>query len=161
VAGIAFLAVAWWQSSAWNAASRDLLWAATLAGALVCNVYTPIYDTILIGPAVILAAGAILNRGGQHREVFLGWLVLLYIVPWVTQSFAEFLRFQPFTLVLAGFSWWLLGVSRRETHPSNYLHSLGVTAYAVGSSTRNSGLGLSVLLRSYSPLPALLWERNR
>jgi hypothetical protein len=82
-------------------------------------------------------------------------------VPWLTQSFAEFLRFQPFTLVLAGFSWWLLGLSRRETRHSTYVHSLGVTAYAVGSSTRNSGLGLSVLLRSYSPLPALLWERNR
>ena len=161
VAGIAIMAVAWWQSSAWSAASRDLLWAATLAGGLVCNVYTPIYDTILIGPAVVLAARGILHQGGEHREILLRWLVLLYIVPWLTQSFAEFLRFQPFTLVLAGFSWWLLGLSRRERGHSTYAHSLGLTAYAVGSSTRNSGLSLSVLLRSYSPLAALLWERNR
>jgi hypothetical protein len=93
IAGIAILAFAWWRSSSWSAASRDLLWAATLAGALVCNVYTPIYDSILASAAVVLVAGVVLKRGGEDREVFQAWLVLLYIVPWVTQSFAEFLRF--------------------------------------------------------------------
>jgi Glycosyltransferase family 87 len=184
LAGIAILAAAWWRSSSWSAASRDLLWAATLAGALVSNVYTPIYDTILLGPAVALAAGVMFNRAVRDREVFGGWLVLLYIVPWVTQSFAEFLRFQPFTLVLAGFAWWNLGAARRvagsptgaeaerlqdvDLTPSvrgvvdqEQGSMLRVTSYAVCFFTKNSRRRLSVFLRSYSPAAAILWERDR
>ena len=176
MAGIAILAFAWWRSPAWSAASRDLLWAATLAGALVCNVYTPIYDTILAGAAVALVAGVLLRREGEDREAFGMWLVLLYIVPWVTQSFAEFLRFQPFTLALAGFACWALRLAWRGPLPSQaalqhvdstgtdrvltsltqystYYHLLGLTSYAVSRNTSNSGLCLSVLPRSYSQVP--------
>jgi Glycosyltransferase family 87 len=176
LAGLGILGAAWWQSSGWSAASRDLLWAATLAGALVCNVYTPIYDTILVGPAVALAAGVMLNRGGKEKEAFGGWLVLLYMVPWLTQSFAEFLRFQPFTLILAGFAWWALGLahgtsagqereepahSQEVAEGSTHDRLLGVTSYAVCCRTGNSDRWLSVFLRSYSPAPAILWERDR
>ena len=149
VAGIAILAVAWWRSSGWDAPSRDLLWAATFAGALVSNVYTPIYDSILIAPAVALAAGVMLKRGESEREMLAAWMVLLYIVPWLTQSFAEFLRFQPFTLVLAGFAWWVLGQARL---PAATRPVLGVTSYIESFGTRNFSRRLSVLLRSYSPL---------
>jgi hypothetical protein len=195
LAGLIILAIAWWRSPSWNAASRDLLWAATFSGALVCNLYTPIYDTILVAPAVALAAGVMLSGGGRQREVFGGWLVLLYIVPWVTQSFAEFLRFQPFTVVLAGFAWWTLSWARRSAgnpdEPAKHLPEhlpkhlqgadlesraglmicqtqgtmryqlLGATTYAVSVLTRNFGRRLSVFLRSYSPSPAILWERDR
>jgi hypothetical protein len=185
IVALAILARVWWRSSSsWNATSRDLLWASTFAGALVFNVYTPIYDTILVGAAAALAAGAILRRKDENREAFQAWLVLLYIVPWVTQSFAEFLRFQPFTLVLAGFAWWTLRLAQRDaaapqTGPqdiefalsgtssasqpehSTYYHQLGVTSYAVSCHTRNSRRCLSVLLRSYSPAWTLIWERDR
>jgi len=173
LAGIAILALAWWKSAAWSPAARDLLWAATLAGALVCNVYTPIYDTILVGPAVALAAGVMLSRSGRQRQAFGGWLVLLYLVPWVTQSFAEFLRMQLFTLVLAGFAWWALQVAHSEvgqsesgagaypTGGSSYQQLLGLRSYAAHSRTRNFGLRLSVFLRSYSPPPTLSWGRDR
>jgi hypothetical protein len=107
--GIAILAWAWWKSPEWPPFSRDLLWAATFCASLVCNVYTPIYDTIVVGAAVALVAGAIRP---QHQEAFKAWLLLLYIVPWLTQSFAEFLRFQPFTLVLIGFAYWALSLAR-------------------------------------------------
>jgi hypothetical protein len=168
MAGIGILGHAWWRSVAWSPASRDLLWAATLAGALVSNVYTPIYDTILIGPAVALAAGVMLHWSGRERETFAGWLVLIYLVPWVTQSFAEFLRFQPFTLVLAGFAWWTLGVARRQAaagvddlQESTYHQLLGLTSYVGVGHTKNYGRRLSVFLRSYSPTAAILWERDR
>jgi hypothetical protein len=160
--------MAWWRSAAWSPASRDLLWAATLSGALVANVYTPIYDSILVGPAVALAAGVMLHRSARERETFAGWLVLLYLVPWVTQSFAEFLRFQPFTLVLAGFAGWTLGVAWRqagagadELPDSTYHQLLGLTSYVGVGNTKNFGQRLSVFLRSYSPSPAILWERDR
>jgi hypothetical protein len=176
LAGLAMLAAAWWRSAGWSAPARDLLWAATFAGALVCNVYTPIYDTILVGPGVALAAGAMLSRGGKEREAFGGWLVLLYMVPWVTQSFAEFLRFQPFTLVLAGFAWWALGQARGTSagrtmeepeHSqdvaggSTYDRLLGVKSYFVPCYTNNFDGCLSVFLRGYSPAAAILWERDR
>jgi hypothetical protein len=144
------------------------LWAATLTGALVSNIYTPIYDTILVGPAVALAAGVMLHRSARERESFAGWLVLLYLVPWVTQSFAEFLRFQPFTLALAGFACWTLGVAWRqagsgvdEPADSTYHQLLGLSSYVGVGHTKNSGQRLSVFLRSYSPTAAILWERDR
>lgn len=114
VGALGVLAVAWWRSAGWNAASRDLLWAATLSGSLVLNVYTPIYDTTVAGAAVALVAGVLRDGSGEDREVFRAWLLVLYMVPWLTQSFAEFLRFQPLTLVLAGFAYWALALARRE-----------------------------------------------
>jgi hypothetical protein len=113
IAAICILALAWWRSPAWNTASKDLLWAATFSGALVFNVYTPIYDTIVVGAAVALVAGVFRDQGRENREAFRAWLLLLYIVPWLTQSFAEFLHFQPFTLVLAGFAYWALTLAGR------------------------------------------------
>jgi len=121
IAGVAMLAIAWMRSASWNAPSRDLLWAATLAAALVCNVYTPIYDTILVVPAVALAAGVTLTRSAD-REALGGRLVLIYVVPWVTQLLAEFLRFQPLTLVLGGFAWWALSVARRDAGGEAYVN---------------------------------------
>jgi hypothetical protein len=154
-AGLVVLALAWWQSPHWSGASRDLLWAATFAGALVLNVYTPIYDTILVATAVALAARVILKR--TESEGFLAWMVLLYIVPWLTQSFAEFLRFQPYTLVLAGFASWLLQLARRisyapessEIGRATCGESLRAGTYALTGSTGNSAQRLSDSLRSY------------
>jgi hypothetical protein len=171
VAGLALLARTWWRSANWPSHSRDLLWMATIAGALVLNVYSPIYDTILLTIGVGMGAKAVLETTGRDREVFQGWMVLLYIVPWITQSFAEFLRFQPFTLVLAGFACWALRLAERtassgsvgktatsvidhasavsaEEH-STYYQSLGLAPYLVTGSTGNSGGCLSVLLRGY------------
>jgi len=114
VGALGVLAVAWWKSAGWSAAARDLLWAATFAGALVFNVYTPIYDTIVAGAAVALVARVMRLRNGYDAQVFGVWLLLLYMVPWLTQSFAEFLRFQPITLVLAAFAYWSLALAWRE-----------------------------------------------
>ncbi len=113
VAAIVTLAWAWRRSSSWSSASVDLLWAATLTGVLVLNVYTPIYDTIVAGAAVALVAGAMRECRSEEREAFSVWLLLLYLVPWLTQSSAEFLRFQPLTLVLAGFAGWALALAWR------------------------------------------------
>jgi hypothetical protein len=113
--GIAILAIAWWRSPLWSAASRDLLLAATLSGSLVLNVYTPIYDTNVTCAAVALAAGALLKGGDADRDALQAWLLLLYMVPWLTQSFADFLHFQPLTLVLTGFAYWALTLAWRES----------------------------------------------
>jgi hypothetical protein len=36
------------------------------------------------------------------------WLVILWLVPWLTQSWADYLRLQILTVVLAGFGYWAL-----------------------------------------------------
>jgi len=41
------------------------------------------------------------------------WILLLYLIPWVTQSFAEFLHLQLMTLCVAGFGIWALRMSYR------------------------------------------------
>jgi hypothetical protein len=104
----AMLAAAWFRSSARaGQPEEDLLWAATLCFTLVVNSYAPIYDSILVVSAVVLVAGAMDNRN-EHREAFHAWLLALYMVPWISQSFAEFLHFQLFTIALAGFATWAL-----------------------------------------------------
>jgi len=112
--GVGVLAVAWWRSPAWSAEARDVLLGATLSGSLVLNVYTPIYDTTVAGAAVALVAGVQREGCGEDGEEFRAWLLALYMVPWLTQSSAEFLRFQPLTLVLAGFAYWALALARRK-----------------------------------------------
>jgi hypothetical protein len=122
--GIVILAIAWWRSPLWSAASRDLLLAATLSGSLVLNVYTPIYDTTMAGAAVALLASALRNHGDADRDALQAWLLLLYMVPWLTQSFAEFLHFQPLTSVLTGFAYWALRLAWREARVRHAAESL-------------------------------------
>ena len=81
------------------------LWAATLCFTLVVSPYAPIYDTILVVVAVAIIA----------PQVPAVWLLILYMIPWVTQSFAEFLHLQLMTLALAGFGIWALLQSERRS----------------------------------------------
>jgi hypothetical protein len=109
------LAAAWWRSSRWVAmsAAENWLWAATLCLTLVVNSYAPIYDAILVVAATALAVGALEGRSSEEHATFRGWLLLLYMLPWITQSMAEYLHLQLFTLVLAGFAGWALTMAYR------------------------------------------------
>lgn len=97
LAGVAWLGWAWWRSPR---GGDRILWAATLCLMLVVNPYVPIYDSILLVCAAALAASV--------RALPSGWLLALYLIPWVTQSFAEFLHLQLFTYAIVGFGFWLL-----------------------------------------------------
>jgi hypothetical protein len=98
-AALLWLARAWWRSSG----DRRLLLAATLALMLAASFYVPVYDTIVLVAAAVLAAESNVNR-----KQFQLWLLTLYLAPFVTQFFAEFARFQLLTPLLAGFGLWLL-----------------------------------------------------
>src|SRR5208337_1596085 len=106
VAAVGVLGRTWWHN---NNLAQNELWAATLCFTLVVNAYAPIYDTVLAVAAVALVASRLQSeRFQKDRDAFAVWLLLLYMVPWVTQAFAEFLHFQLITLVLAGFGAWAL-----------------------------------------------------
>jgi Glycosyltransferase family 87 len=104
---VALAATAWlgWAWLRWDKRTSDrALWAATLCFTLVISPYAPIYEAVLVVMAVALVAS-------QPAEVPAGWLVALYVVPWLTQSFAEFLHVQLITLVVLGFGIWALRLS--------------------------------------------------
>src|SRR5580698_106556 len=111
VAGIASMVVSaiavGWLGQAWWRSDRSVvdgrLWAATICFTLAFNLYTPIYDTVLVVIAMALVVA--------ERQAVGGWLLALYLIPWVTQSFAEFLHLQLMTLALAGFGIWLMEIA--------------------------------------------------
>ena len=47
----------------------------------------------------------------QHRAFRL-WLLALWLVPWLTQSWADYLRLQILTVAIAGFGYWALTLRR-------------------------------------------------
>ena len=97
IAAVGWLGRAWWRS---DGSTDRALWAATLCFTLVVNPYAPIYDSILVVAAVALVAA--------DRQMPSVWLLLLYMIPWVTQSFAEFLHLQLSTVAVAGFGVWAI-----------------------------------------------------
>ena len=102
------LAAAWCKSSPNDLGREHLLWAATISLALIANTYVPIYDAALVTAAAALAAAGLSTRPIEDRMDLNVWLTLLYLVPWVTQSFAEFLHVQLLVPLLAGFGLWAL-----------------------------------------------------
>jgi len=109
---LSWLGLAWWRSVASTMDSR--LWAATLCFTLVANPYAPIYDAILVVVAVALVASdrKMLASDGKMLTT---WLLPLYLVPWVTQSFAEFLHLQLMTIVVAGWGVWVVEKAGKAT----------------------------------------------
>jgi alpha-1,2-mannosyltransferase len=117
-AAVGALGRVWWTA---NGSPSNELWAATLCFTLVVNAYAPIYDSVLAVAAVALVAAKRDERPERDREAFAAWLLLLYMVPWLTQSFAEFLHLQLITVVLAGFGVWALRLASESTATSGTL----------------------------------------
>jgi hypothetical protein len=96
-----FLIAAWWPSDRRDGQS-NLIWAATLTWTLVINLYVGVYDTILIVPALLITVASgprDADRGPRWLTVL---LVLLFIVPWLSQPIARGFHIPLFTVVLAG-----------------------------------------------------------
>lgn len=110
---LAWLARAWWMSRRKN---QETLLAATLAIMLAANFYVPVYDTIILAAAAALAAEHF--TGNKSLRV---WILLLYLVPSLTQSFAEFARVQLFTPLVAGFGLWILATRPDCERPAHSL----------------------------------------
>jgi len=117
VIAVSWLGLAWWRSDGPMMDKDRRLWAVTLCFTLVVNPYAPIYDAILVAAALALVASdRQLRREPGFSEITLpGWLLLLYLIPWVTQSFAEFLHLQLMTVALAGFAIWLIQTTRKRS----------------------------------------------
>lgn len=112
---VAFLILGWnwWRSrhQATHEAQR-YLWAATLTWTMMINIYVPVYDTILLVPAAALVACSLANADQRQQAGLQVWLIILWLAPWLTQSWADYLRLQILTVVLAGFGYWALKLAR-------------------------------------------------
>ncbi len=103
---------------------RRLLWASALSLTLVLNIYVPIYDTIIVVLSVLLTTDVLCRRAGDfQRALTPGYkflLLLLYLVPWITQQVAKARKFQPYTLLLGALGIYQLKLlSARSDEPSN------------------------------------------
>jgi hypothetical protein len=114
-AAFLLLAWTWWKCRKQSHEAQRYLWAATLAWTLIINIYAPVYDTILLVPAVALVARSLEGRSQQERAGMQVWLIALWLIPWLTQSWADYLRLQPLTVVLAGFGYWALSLARNTS----------------------------------------------
>jgi glycosyl transferase family 87 len=88
------------------------LWAATLTWTLMINIYVPAYDAILLIPIAALLARSVAGSGNRQQTALQIWLIALWLAPWLTQSWADYLHLQILTLALAGLGYWALALAR-------------------------------------------------
>jgi hypothetical protein len=60
-------------------------------------------------------ARSLTGRSKQEQTALQVWLIVLWLVPWLTQSWADYLRLQILTVVLAGFGYWALTLARANS----------------------------------------------
>lgn len=110
--GLPFLFRAWWRNAGEREAERTSVWAVTITATLVLNLYLGIYDSTLVVLSVLVTTDLLYRRAGtthfQFPPVYQFLLVLLYVVPWITQPLARLTHVQTFTLVLAFLGAWQL-----------------------------------------------------
>ena len=124
------LALAWWRSRHQPHEVQRYLWAATLLWMLILNIYVPVYDTVLMIPAMALLATGALRHGAEQPRALQAWLTPLWLLPWLTQTFADLLRLQIFTILLAGVGYWALSLARRNSSSRLWMAEKGAPALA-------------------------------
>lgn len=96
---------------------RSLLWSSAIAWTLVLNVYLGIYDTVLIVLSVLITTDVLCRKAMDNQSgltpTYKYLLLLLYLIPWITQTIAQLTGIQLYTLVLAAFGFYLIGVLRQ------------------------------------------------
>jgi alpha-1,2-mannosyltransferase len=119
----AFLVLAWgWHRCRHRPhEAQRYLWAATLTSTLLINIYAPVYDTILLVPAAALIARSMSGQSKPKQAALQLWLVVLWLVPWLTQSWADYARLQILTIALAGFGYWALGLALVKPPATSYV----------------------------------------
>jgi len=100
--------------SGWGGSDSALLWAATLAWTPVFAIYGPIYDAVLLVPALLLlVAGRLYARGPKLPESLRFLVTAVYVVPWFTQALARATGVQIFTLTAAALGAYALHLARQ------------------------------------------------
>lgn len=95
----------WWKADRKRSNDQILVWALTITWTLVLNIYLGIYDTTLTVLSVLLMTDVFYSRGDSDElplsPAYKIILLLVYLVPWITQPIARLSGIQLYTLVLA------------------------------------------------------------
>ncbi|MDX2032295.1 MAG: glycosyltransferase 87 family protein [Blastocatellia bacterium] len=109
----------WWGAERRSKNYQSLLWSATITWTLVAGLFVGIYDSTLIVISLLLTAHFFYSRAGEEEEPlppdFQILLVLIYLLPWVTQSSAQWIGVQlysPALLCLGAYQFRLLKQAR-------------------------------------------------
>lgn len=103
----AFLAWMWWRIDRLARTDIRLLWASTIAGTLIINLYVGVYDTILVVLSALIIADSFRQPAGDKQPYSPGFrylLLALMVVPWFTQPLAKATNLQAYTIVLSAFT---------------------------------------------------------
>lgn len=98
------LAFLMWRSTRYNRPAQWLMWASTLTWTMLLNVYTPVYDSVLVIPALILTVGALRNFGWRSSASWIkGVALIIFAVAWFSESLARTHQIQLLTAILLVF----------------------------------------------------------
>jgi hypothetical protein len=101
-------------------------WAITLSASLVVNVYTPVYDSILLIPALI-ASAKVKAFERVHPQLLVPGCLLLLVVSYCTTWIGNHCRIQPLSILIAmTCAVQLLGLSKSFDAPLRALTSRNV-----------------------------------
>jgi hypothetical protein len=135
--GLPFLLRIWWQGDLQRRDEQNLVWALTICGTLVLNLYVGIYDSTLVVLSVLLTTEVLYRRAGKTQSSlpasYKFILLLLYVAPWITQPVARLTGLQLLTLVLALFGSYQIIQFQRVVSESKQTSNLSGTD---SSSTR-------------------------
>jgi hypothetical protein len=101
--------------------SMPLCFAIALTWTLVLNLYVGVYDSILVVPAIVLTAGALLRRQtdfARHLPLrFRCLLLAVWAMSWVSGLIARETGFQPYTIALLCLGVYQIHLLRERARP--------------------------------------------
>jgi hypothetical protein len=115
------LAVLLWRSAKGPRSAQDLAWAAALTWTLLLNLYVPVWDSILVVVALILALRAVRDLGWT---VTANWIVflafLMFAVTWNVVAKSNRHGTQLMMILLFAFGWFQLLLLHRITRKGGF-----------------------------------------
>lgn len=107
-----FLFRFWWRSGFKRQNQQSLDWALAITWTLVLNLYVGIYDSTLVVLGLLLTSDVLYRRIANKQSALPALykliLLLVYVVPWMTQPIARLTNLQIYTVVLALLGSWQL-----------------------------------------------------
>ena len=96
----------WWKINCLNKSSQEFLKASAITLTTIINLHFAIYDTVILVLSILLTVNALyrnstVQNSTELSPVFKVLLMLIYILPWISQYLARITGFHLFTLAVA------------------------------------------------------------
>ena len=122
---------------------RTLVLASVISWTAALNIYFPVYDSIIVVMGLLLTIDAFYGHFKSQVETFnpmmKAFLILVYLVPGVSQQLALHAGFQPYTLVLILLGIYQLFMLREMSRASDGPVEARVNGSTAGAELKNFG----------------------